>query len=74
MVKLTVVLDDELYGELVRDSQRKTGKKRKVSQSLNGILSLYFRKKISLFGSTKATPELRRLMLKDLRDKHDRVY
>lgn len=74
MVKTTVVLDDYVYDKLVRDSKRITGKMRKISQTLNSILALHYRKSDSQYGATKAGPEIRRLMLKDLRDKHDRVY
>ncbi len=68
-MKTTLIIEDDLYELLERFSRTTTKSRRKLSQTLNRILGEYFGKKQDLFGSTKIP---RHLLLKDLREKHDR--
>ncbi|MDP2717813.1 MAG: hypothetical protein Q8P02_03655 [Candidatus Micrarchaeota archaeon] len=66
-VKTTVIIQDELYGQLVEESREKHGSLRKVSETLNEILRNHFAKKNDYFGISKPfdTPFVR--------DKKDRI-
>ena len=68
-MKTTLIIEDDLYELLEQFSRTTTKSKRKLSQTLNHILGEYFGKKRDLFGTTKVP---RHIMLKGLREKHDR--
>ncbi len=65
-MKSTLLISDELYGFLARESKEKYGSARKISALLNEILRKYFSGRNDLYGSTK------KFSLKGLRDERDR--
>ncbi len=66
-IKATLVIQDELYAQLVEESKRTHGTFRKVSDTLNEILRAHFARRNDYFGISKPfdTPFMR--------DKKDRV-
>jgi len=63
-MRTTVEIQDHIYEKIIRDAG-----KRRISETINGILSSHYRKKKSMFG---ADPWLRKTRRDDLRDEDDR--
>ena len=65
-MKTTIILDDLLYRKLVQESIERFGTAKHLSETINDLLKTRFMPKQSLFGT------LKRVSLKDIREKHDR--
>lgn len=66
-MKTTLLLEDDLYSQLVREAKDRHGSIRKLSQTVNDILRGHFLRKKDFFGITKEPFDY-----SDYRDKKDR--
>ena len=66
-MKTTLLLSERVYQKLVKESIKRYGSAKKLSQTANDMLECQLEAPKSMFGSLKP------FSLKGLREKHDRI-
>ncbi|MEA3254964.1 MAG: hypothetical protein U9Q22_03910 [Candidatus Altiarchaeota archaeon] len=66
-MKTTVILDDNIYSFLVRESEHRYGTRKKMSLVLNELIRKYIVSRKEMFGTTRP------FNVSDIRDEGDRI-